>query len=320
MLFRHVDIMRYLITGGAGFIGSHLINRLIADHEIVVLDNMSEGDPAVISRHEPDPNFTFIKGDLNDSSAVALALADVDAVFHLAAHRDVRQGVDRPDIDMDNGIIATYNLLEAMRKKDVKKVVYSSSQVVYGDPSEFPVSESYGPLLPISIYAASKLSCESLIMAYSHTFDMQSWIFRFANIVGPGGTHGVIPDFIEKLKKDQSQLEILGDGSQIKPYLSVDDCLDAILFAHSNADEQVNLLNLGTDGWTSVTRIAEIVIEECGLENVELTYTGGKRGWVGDVPKIKLSIDKIKALGWSPKHTSEEAVRLAARSLVKQLW
>jgi UDP-glucose 4-epimerase len=207
-----------------------------------------------------------------------------------------------------------------MRKANVKKIVFSSSQVVYGDPTEFPVSESYGPLLPISIYGASKLSCESLIMSYSHTFEMQSWIFRFANIVGPRGTHGVIPDFIEKLKKDNSRLEILGDGKQTKPYMAVDDCADAILFALENANEEVNLYNLGTDDWTNVTRIAEIVVEECGLENVELAYTGGARGWVGDVPRIKLSIDKIQNLGFKPKYNSEEAVRLAARSLVELLW
>jgi UDP-glucose 4-epimerase len=312
--------MKYLITGGAGFIGSHLVERLVENHEIVVIDNLSEGKKENISPHLEKENFNFIQADLKDSGAYEDALECVDAVFHLAAHRDVRRGVDRPDIDIDNGIIGTYNLLEAMRKKNVKKIVFSSSQVVYGDPTEFPVSESYGPLIPISIYAASKLSCESLIMSYSHTFGMQSWIFRFANIVGPRGTHGVIPDFIEKLKKDRTRLEILGDGKQTKPYLAVQDCVDAILFAIEKANDDVNLFNLGTEGWTSVVSIAEIVIDECGLEDVELIFTGGERGWVGDVPRIRLSIDKIQALGWQPEFNSEEAVRMAAHSLVKQLW
>jgi UDP-glucose 4-epimerase len=308
--------MKLLVTGGAGFIGSHLIGKLIDKHEIVVIDDLSEGTLENLAGF----NVNFIQANLNDPGALDEALEDVDVVFHLAAHRDVRAGPENPYKDIDNGILATYNVLEAMRKAGVKMIVFSSSQVVYGDPTEFPVSESYGPLLPISIYGASKLSCESLIMAYSHTFGMQSWIFRFANIVGPRGTHGVIPDFIGKLKKNRVSLEILGDGKQTKPYMAVEDCVDAMLFALEHAKEEVNLFNLGTDGWTSVVRIAEIVIEECGLENVELKFTGGARGWVGDVPKIRLSIEKIRKLGFEPKHDSEEAVRMAARSLVKQLW
>ncbi len=312
--------MRYLITGGAGFIGSHLIEKLIAKHEIVVLDNMSEGDPAFIAKHESNPNFTFIKGDMTDSSALDTALQGVDAVFHLAAHRDVRAGASNPRKDIDDGILLTFNLLESMRAAGVKDIIFSSSQTVYGEVSDEPVSENFGPMIPISIYGASKLACESLVMAYSHTFGMRSWIFRFANIVGPGGTHGVIPDFILKLKNNNSQMEILGDGTQTKPYLAVEDCVDGIIFGYENSSDSVNLFNLGTDGWTSVTRLAEIVVEECGLENVKFSYTGGKRGWVGDVPRIRLSSDKIKNLGWKAQHDSDEAVRLAAMSLFELLW
>lgn len=312
--------MKYLITGGAGFIGSHLIETLISRHEIVVLDNMSEGDPAFIAKMESNPNFTFIKGDLNNPSDIASALPGADAVFHLAAHRDVRAGSSNPRKDIDDGILATYNLLEEMRAAGVKNIIFSSSQTVYGEVTDEPVSEDFGPMVPISIYGASKMACESLIMAYSHTFGMRSWIFRFANIVGPNGTHGVIPDFIEKLKKDNRQLEILGDGTQTKPYLAVGDCVDGILFGFENSSDSVNLFNLGTDGWTSVSRLAEIVIEECGLDNVQFSYTGGKRGWVGDVPRIRLSSEKIKALGWKARYDSDEAVRLAARSLKDLLW
>ena len=207
-----------------------------------------------------------------------------------------------------------------MRAAGVKDIIFSSSQTVYGEVTDEPVTEDFGPMIPISIYGASKMSCESLVMAYSHTFGMRSWIFRFANIVGPGGTHGVIPDFILKLKKDNTRLEILGDGSQTKPYLAVGDCVDAMLFGLENSSEPVNLFNLGTDGWTSVTRLAEIVVEECNLSDVEFSYTGGKRGWVGDVPRIRLSSEKIKNLGWKAKHDSDEAVRLAARSLYDLLW
>ena len=312
--------MKYLITGGAGFIGSHLIPRLIEGNEIVVLDNMSEGDPAVISRFESSPNFKFIKGDLNNPSDIAKALDGVDAVFHLAAHRDVRAGASDPRKDIDDGILVTFNLLEGMRAADVNDIVFSSSQTVYGEVKDHPVSEHFGPMVPISIYVASKMACESLIMAYSHTFNMRSWIFRFANIVGPGGTHGVIPDFIKKLKNDSIKLEILGDGSQTKPYLDVGDCVNGFMFGFENSSDSVNLFNLGTDDWTSVTKVAEIVVEECGLENVEFSYTGGKRGWVGDVPRIRLSSDKIKKLGWKAQHDSDDAVRLAARSLKELLW
>ena len=312
--------MKYLITGGAGFIGSHLIEKLISKHEIVVLDNMSEGDPGFIAKYESNPNFTFIKGDLNDSSVVDSALEGVDAVFHLAAHRDVPAGAGNPRKDIDDGILVTFNLLESMRAAGVKDIVFSSSQTVYGEVTDHPISEDFGPMIPISIYGASKLACESLIMAYSHTFEMRSWIFRFANIVGPGGTHGVIPDFILKLKNNNAQMEILGDGSQTKPYLAVEDCVDGIIFGFENSSDPVNLFNLGTDGWTSVTKVAEIVVEECGLENVEFSYTGGKRGWVGDVPRIRLSSDKIKNLGWKAQHDSDVAVRLAARSLYGLLW
>jgi UDP-glucose 4-epimerase len=232
----------------------------------------------------------------------------------------VRAGATNPQKDIDNGILATYQVLESMRRNGVKEIIFSSSQTVYGEVSDRPVTEEFGPMVPISVYGASKLACESLVMAYSHTFGMRSWIYRFANIVGPGGTHGVIPDFILKLKRDPKRLEILGDGTQTKPYLEVGDCVGGMLFGYETAGNQVNLYNLGTEGWTSVTRVAEIVAEECGLEGVEFSYTGGKRGWVGDVPRIRLSSDKIRKLGWKPERDSDDAVRLAARALHKQLW
>lgn len=312
--------MKYLITGGAGFIGSHLVNRLAGKHELVVLDNLSESTTEMISHHIESGDVIFIEANISDTKALESAMDGVDTVFHLAAHRDVRAGVSNPRKDIDNGILATYQVLEAMRKKCVKNIVFSSSQTVYGEVSDKPVTEDFGPMVPISIYGASKMSCESLVMAYSHTFAMRSWIYRFANIVGQGGTHGVIPDFILKLKKDPKRMEILGDGTQTKPYLEVGDCVSGILFGFEKSHDSVNLFNLGTEGWTSVTRVAEIVAEECRLKNVEFIYTGGKRGWVGDVPRIRLSSDKIRELGWTPKHDSDEAVRLAARSLYGLLW
>ncbi|MBA3045795.1 MAG: NAD-dependent epimerase/dehydratase family protein [Euryarchaeota archaeon] len=312
--------MKLLITGGAGFIGSHLINRLIGKHEIVVLDNLSESTLDAISCHINSGAVKFIEASISDAAALDSAMDGVDTVFHLAAHRDVRAGVENPSKDMDNGILATYQVLESMRRNNVKNIVFSSSQVVYGEVTDKPVSEDFGPMIPISIYGASKLACEALVMAYSHTYGMHSWIFRFANIVGEGGTHGVIPDFVLKLKKNSKVLEILGDGTQTKPYLEVGDCVSGMLFGWENSSDAVNLFNLGTEGWTSVTRLAEIVVEECGLKDVEFRYTGGKRGWVGDVPRIRLSSDKIRKLGWKTKYDSDDAVRVAARSLKELLW
>ncbi len=306
--------MRCLITGGTGFIGSHLITRLAGKHEIIALDNLSESTPDMIQCHIDSGAVKFIKADISDADALDSAMKGIDTVFHLAAHRDVRAGADNPQKDIDNGILATYQVLESMRRNGVKNILFSSSQVVYGEVTDKPVEEDFGPLVPISIYAASKLGCEALVMAYSHTYGMKSWIYRFANIVGEGGTHGVIPDFVKKLKVDPKKLEILGDGTQTKPYLEV------ILFGWEHSSDPVNLFNLGTEGWTSVTKLAEIVVEECGLENVDFHYTGGKRGWVGDVPRIRLSSEKIRKLGWKTKYDSDEAVRIAARALFKQLW
>ena len=216
--------------------------------------------------------------------------------------------------------LATHGVLEAMRQAGVKGIAFSSSQTVCGDPTAAKVPEDYGPMVPISLYGASKLAAEALITAYSHTFEMQGWVFRFANVIGERSNHGVIYDFINKLKKDPKTLEILGDGAQSKSYLMAQDVVDAIIFGVDRAREGFNLYNIGTDDWISVTRIAEIVAEECGLEDVEFRFTGGKRGWKGDVPRIMLETAKMKRLGWKPKWSSEQAVRAATKLLVKELW
>jgi UDP-glucose 4-epimerase len=313
--------MKYLVTGGAGFIGSNLVDILLEQgNEVVAFDNLSSGKEEFISDHFNDNNFTFIKADLLDQVSIKNAMEGIDLVYHLAANHDVRYGVDKTSIDLEQGPIATHNILEVMREKEVRNIAFSSSSTVYGEVTEVPTPENYGPMIPISLYGASKLACEGFISAYCHSFDMKAWIFRFANVIGNRGTHGVIVDFINKLRTNPTTLEVLGDGTQIKSYLTVEDCVDAMILGVEKAGEPVNLFNLGTDDWITVTRIAEIVIEECGLENVELEFTGGERGWVGDVPKFKLSIDKISELGWKSQHTSEEAVRQATKILVQQLW
>lgn len=313
--------MHCLVTGGAGFIGSHLVDALVAQgHQVSVIDNLSNGKLEYIKAHIESGRVKFINGDILDIRALNSAMHSIDIVFHLAANPDIRLGTAHTDIDLKQGVIATHNVLEAMRLNDTKKIVFSSSSVVYGEAKKIPTPEDYGPLAPISLYGAAKLGAEGFITAYCASYGMQSWIFRFANVVGPRGTHGVLVDFINKLKKNRSELEILGNGRQTKSYLCVEDTVSGMLFALQHARESVNLFNLGTQDWINVTRIAEIVVEELGLENVKFRYTGGERGWAGDVPKMLLSTEKITGLGWKPRYNSEGAIRYALKSLINEMW
>jgi len=308
--------LRVFVTGGAGFIGSHLVDALMGKGYVVtVYDNLSSGRMDFIEHHIGKKNFSFIEADLLDQKKLEECLEGYDVVFHLAANPDVRLGVEKPDVAKQD-IIATYNLLDVMRLKNVKRIVFSSSSTVYGETPPISLSEDYGPLLPISVYGAAKLASEGLVSSFCHTFDMQAWIFRFANVVGLRCTHGVIFDFINKLKKNPEELEILGDGRQRKSYLYVSDCVDGMLFGFENAKDQINLFNLGSDGATEVNRIAEMVVDEMKLRDVRFKYTGGKRGWKGDVPRFQFDISKIKKLGWKPKYNSDDAVRMAINDLL----
>lgn len=306
-----------IVTGGAGFIGSNLVDRLLSEgNEVTVLDNLSAGRMEFLEHHAENPNFKFIKIDLLELEKLKKAAKGADLIFHLAANPDVRLGAENTGIYLQQNIIATYNVLEAMRVNGLQNIAFTSTSTVYGEASLIPTPENYGPLIPISLYGASKLSCEALITSYCHTFDMSSWIFRFANIVGPRGTHGIIVDFINKLRNNPSSLEVLGDGKQRKSYLHVSDCVDAILFAMGKSSDMANIFNIGSEDTINATGIGEIIVEEMGLKNVEFQYTGGSRGWKGDVPTMMLSIDKIRQLGWKPSHDSEKSVRDAARSLL----
>jgi len=309
--------MKCFVTGGAGFIGSHLVDRLLLDgHDVTVFDNLSSGKKRFIAHHFDNPQFLFIKADLLQKGRIEQEISGHDVVFHIAANPDVRSGPDDPSM-AEKDIQATYNLLDAMKHSNINKIVFSSSSVIYGETPAIPLPEDYGPLLPISVYGAAKLASEGLISSFAHTFDIQAWMFRFANVVGIRGTHGVIVDFIHKLQHNPNELEILGDGKQKKPYLYVTECVDGILHGFTHATEEVNVFNLGVDSATEVTRIAELVVDEMGLENVEFKYTGGKRGWKGDVSHFQFDISKIKNLGWQPELTSDEAVRKAIRDLLK---
>lgn len=310
---------RILVTGGAGFIGSNLVDSLLEKgNKVIVFDNLSSGRMEFIEHHLKNPDFSLIKGDLLDPEAIERVCKDVDLVCHVAANPDVKLGASDTKVHLDQNILATYNLLEAMRKGNAKKIAFTSTSTVYGEASVMPTPEDYGPLIPISLYGASKLACEALITSYSHTFDMQAWIFRFANIVGPRSTHGITVDFIKKLKENPCRLEILGDGKQEKSYLHVSECVNAILFAIENSKEEVNIFNIGSEDTISATGIGRVVVEEMGLSEVEFTYTGGSRGWKGDVPRMRLGIEKLKAIGWKPTYTSERSVRETARALLSE--
>lgn len=309
--------MKAFITGGAGFIGSHLVDTLLNNnYSVTVYDNLSSGNKSFIQHHLEQKEFTFIQADLLNLKRVQKELQGHDVVFHLAANPHVRLGETQTDLDLNQGIVATYNLLEAMRQNNIKKIIFSSSSVVYGETTEPSLPETYGPTLPISLYGAGKLGAEGLISAFCGTFDFQTWMYRFANVVGVRGTHGVIVDFIEKLRKNPHELEILGDGKQCKPYLYVSDCVDGILFGYTHSNQKMNLFNLSCDTTTTVTRIAEMVTQEMGLTNVSFKYTGGIRGWKGDVPRFQLDAEKMNKIGWKATLTSDEAVRKAIRDVL----
>lgn len=311
---------RIIVTGGAGFVGSNLSERLLADgHTVTVIDDLSGGSRAYLKECLRHDRFRFVEQDLLDLAAVTKAMEGHDVVFHLAANSNIPEGRRKTDIDLKLGTLATYNVLEAMRLCAIREVAFSSSSVVYGEPARIPTPEEYGPLFPISLYGASKLACEGLISAYCHNYNFQAWVFRFANICGRHGTHGVILDFIHKLQADPDRLEILGDGKQAKPYLHVSECVDAMVHIWRNArSDALNFFNLGCDGATSADRVAELLLEAMGLRDVRLMRTGGERGWPGDVPQVRLDCSKLEKFGWKATLSSDEAVRLAVQELVKE--
>lgn len=307
-----------VVTGGAGFIGSHLVDTLVAQgNEVLVIDSLCAGRKETIARHLNSCKVRFVQKDLIGNGWQE-SIAGADRLFHLAADPDVRQSAVDPDTTIQNNVIATYRVLEAMRKHGVPEIVFTSTSTVYGDAAAIPTPESYTPLEPISVYGASKLACESLISAYCHSFGMKAWIFRFANIIGPRSGHGVLTDFIRKLKENPAELEVLGNGKQTKSYLEVHECIASMLFAVGKAKDTVNTFNIGSEDWIDVRSIAEIVCGEMNLKNTRFRFTGGERGWVGDVPRMQLSVEKIKALRWKPQMGSAESVRTAVRAMLAE--
>ncbi|MCD6372074.1 MAG: SDR family NAD(P)-dependent oxidoreductase [Thermococcus sp.] len=314
--------MKVLVTGGAGFIGSHLVDRLMErGYEVRVLDDLSAGSLENIKRWLEHERFEFIKGDMRDVGVIKEAVKGVDAVFHLAANPEVRIGAQSPELLYETNVLITYNLLEAMRREEVKILAFTSSSTVYGEAKKLPTPEDYGPLEPISVYGGAKLAAEALISGYAHTFDMKAIVFRLANIIGKRSNHGVIYDFIHKLRKNSERLEILGDGTQRKSYLHVSDTVEGMLHLFNEflkEGKTYDVYNLGNDDWITVKEIAEIVSREMGL-NPEFYFTGGVdggRGWKGDVKVMLLSIEKAKAKGWRPRLNSYQAVERTVRELL----
>jgi UDP-glucose 4-epimerase len=315
--------VRVLVTGAAGFIASNLIPRLLARGDRVLgIDNFFLGKREYVAPFLGDENFRFEELDLLDAARVAKLVSEFvpDVVWHLAANSDISYGTTYTDFDLKGGTIVTYNVLEAMRQAGVRQIVFSSSGAVYGEPNVIPTPEDYGPIFPISLYAASKVACETLITAFAHNYDIRSWIYRFGNIVGRNPTHGVIHDFVLRLREDPTRLRVLGDGAQSKPYVHVEDCLDGMMFGCERASELVNCFNLAVEDQTPVTRIAEWTLEAMQIDprSIAIEYTGGARGWKGDVPFVRLDTSRMQALGWRPKFGSAEAVRRAIAEIVEQ--
>jgi UDP-glucose 4-epimerase len=311
---------KILVTGGAGFIGSHLVDTLLKfDNQVHVLDNFSSGRLTNLDAVRASSNFRLFKGDILTPSDMLEALEDREIVFHLAANPEVKASFDSPYLHFQQNVVATFQLLDAVRKTEsVKGVVFTSSSTVYGDVETRPTSEEYAPLKPVSMYGAAKLASEGLVSSFAHTYGFNASICRLANIIGPRAQRGVILDFILKLRKTPGRLEILGDGTQTKSYLYVDECVEGLILSYILKQHQVEIFNIGSEDQTSVMKIAEIVSEVMGLSGVNFHCTGGVdggRGWKGDVKQMLLDISRLKGLGWHPRLTSDQAVRATAEAL-----
>ena len=304
---------RALVTGGLGFIGSHLVDRLLADGwEVVVLDNLLTGRHENLAHHSGDRSLQVREGDIRDLAAVTAASKGCDAVFHLAAHALMRVSVDDHRADLDYNVIGTLNVLEAMAAQGIPDLVFASTSALYGEARVVPTPEDYSGV-QTSLYGAAKLAGEAYASAFTQLSPMKLWAFRFGTVLGERCRRGAIWDFEHKLLRDPSELEILGDGRQRKDYLFVGDCVDGIMLGYERSSSPVNIFNLGLQEQTTVDELADIVIQEMGLQNVRKRYTGGPRGWIGDNPVVYLSIRKIQELGWRPKTQPRDVIRRTAR-------
>lgn len=312
--------MKAIITGGAGFIGSNLADRLLAlGHAVVIYDNFSTGQHRFVEAARAHANCQIIEGDILDADTLTRAMSGCDTVFHLAANADVRFGLEHPRRDLEQNTIGTFTVLESMRAAGVKRIAFSSTGSVYGESSVFPTPEDAPMPVQTSLYGASKLAGEGLIAAYAEGFGLQAFIFRFVSILGPRYSHGHIFDFYRLLRHDPTSMRVLGNGRQRKSYLHIDDCISAILMALEHADRPVNILNLGTDEYCQVNDSIGWITAHLGLAPT-LQYTGTERGWVGDNPFIFLDCARMRALGWRPRYSIREGVISTLSYLMEQPW
>jgi UDP-glucose 4-epimerase len=311
--------VRSLVVGGAGFIGSHLVDLLVERGPVTVFDNLSVGKTDFIADHLRSGRAKLVRGDALDLPALTEAVRGHDLVVQLAANPEARWGLERTRLDLEQGTITTYDALEAARLGGVERFLLSSSGTVYGNTSD-PCAEMDLGNLPISLYGASKLGCEGLVSAYAECFGLRGYIVRFGNVVGRRGTHGAILDFCNKLKAHPDYLDVLGDGRQSKPYLHVTDCAAGILHVLDHAPGSLNVYNLAPPDWTSVARIAEHCVAASPNPKARIEYSGGSQGWRGDVPTSRLISDKLNALGFRLRYTSDHAVEMAVKEVAREVF
>jgi UDP-glucose 4-epimerase len=318
------QLTHYIVVGGAGFIGSHFCDHLLTREEtsrVTVYDNFTSGSESHIAHHRDDDRFHVVRGDVGEQDKLLLAMEGQDVVIHLAANPDIALAATDPDIDFREGTVLTRNVLEAMRQTQCRRILYASGSGVYGDLGLQEMHEDQGGFRPVSTYGASKLACESMISSYCHMVEFTARCFRFANVVGPRQTHGVGFDFVRRLREDVSKLAILGDGRQSKSYLHVDDTVSAVMTAHEAWDQDFGAFNVATGDYITVKEIAHMSARCVGLDPASVTYefSGGNRGWKGDVPIMRLNSDRIRSLGWSNKRNSAEAMESALVSMLDEL-
>ena len=314
-------LARVFIVGGAGFIGSHFVDRLLADaatQSVTVFDNFSSGREWHLAHHAGDSRLVVVTGDVADLPHLTTAMAGSDVVIHLASNPDIARAATEPAVDFDAGTLLTHHVVEAMRVSGARRILYASGSGVYGDLGDLEVPEDHGPLIPISTYGASKLAGEALISAYCHMFDLTGCVFRFGNVVGPRQTHGVGFDFVRRLLVEPDHLTILGDGQQSKSYVHVTDVVSAVLMAAVHAPRPLSTYNVSTTDNMTVEEIATLAVEVCGLDldGTTFEFTGGDRGWKGDIPVVRLNSDRIRRLGWANQRSTREALRASLESMV----
>ena len=314
------EYKKYFITGGAGFIGAHLTDKLLADgHSVTVYDDFSNGQKWHLARHQHHPSLKVVEADIRESAILEREIAGHDVVYHLASNADIARAAVEPDIDFTLGTLLTRCVLEAMRKTGVKTIAFTSGSGVYGEVPQHPIAEDYAQMIPVSTYGAQKLASEALISAYSFMFDIHGMVFRFANVVGPRQTHGVAYDFLRRLARDPSHLAILGDGTQSKPYIHIEDVINAFRLVEQDAAGGYEYHNVASEDALTVREIADIVCAEMELKDIPYQFTGGSRGWKADVPFYRLDTTKIRSRGWQNRYGSRQAVTLAVRSMIKDI-